>query len=121
MRKYLLLLALFFICEAAGAQPFRFLPPAGERGRTGEGLPLPDVKIDRRVLRLGPGALIFDQSNRSVVHGQLPVGADVFYTRDLGGNIQRIYILTDEEKARLTANPRPKVAPDPAAGQAPLR
>jgi hypothetical protein len=111
MRKSLLLLVLLFAGAAAQAQFTRFLPPAGERGKTGDTVALPAVIIDKKAMRLAPGAVIRDQSNRTLVHSQLPVGADVFYTRDLQtGEIARIYILTDLEKARLTAKPPPKAA-----------
>jgi hypothetical protein len=105
MRKCLLLLVLCFFAQAAAvhAQHMRFLPPAGERGTTGEPLPLPLVKIGKRVLQLAAGGLIFDQNNRTIVHAHLPVNVDVLYTRDPPGQVQRIYILTDEEKARLNA------------------
>src|SRR4051812_11682799 len=98
MRKSLLLLVLLLVLQGAYAQPFRTLPAAGERGRTGESLPLPDVQIGRRVLRLSPGALVFDQNNRSIVHAAIPVGAHVFFTRDSSGDIRRLYILTDQER-----------------------
>jgi hypothetical protein len=105
MRKCLLLLVLCFFAQAAAvhAQHMRFLPPAGERGTTGEPLPLPLLKIGKRVLQLAAGGLIFDQNNRTIVHAQLPVNADVLYTRDQAGQVQRIFILTAEEKARLQA------------------
>jgi hypothetical protein len=105
MRKCLLLLVLCFAIQAAAvhAQQMRFLPPAGERGRTGEPLPLPLVKIGSRVLQLAAGGLIFDQNNRTIVHAHLPVNVDVLYTRDASGQVPRIYILSDEEKARLAA------------------
>ena len=104
MRKLLLLLTFcvaipFF--NAALAQVVRALPPQGERGRLGESQPLPFVKVGTRVLRLAPGGLIFDQQNRTIVHGHLPVAADILYTKDQAGDIQRIYILTEQEKARL--------------------
>jgi hypothetical protein len=35
------------------------------------------------------------------VHGQLPTGAEVLYSMDTAGAIQRMYILTDEELLRL--------------------
>ena len=111
MRKSLLLLALLLFLEAAYGQPFRTLPAAGELGRTGEPRPLPDVKIGRKVLRLGPGALVFDQNNRTILHGLIPAHAHVFFTRDGQGDIRRLYILTDEERARLLANPPRKIAP----------
>jgi hypothetical protein len=64
---------------------------------------LPNVIIGSRVLRMAPGAVIYDQSNRTIVHQHLPAGAEIFFTRDQAGNVQRIYILTDAEKARLAA------------------
>ena len=119
MRKSLLLLGLLLTWQAAHAQFVRFLPPAGERGKTGETLPLPDVTIDKRVLRLAPGGVIIDQNNRTILHAHLPVGAEVFFTRSLTGEIQRMYILTAEEQARLKANPPQKPAPTPTAPIAP--
>jgi hypothetical protein len=117
MRKSLLLLILLSLWQVAAAQPFRILPPAGERGVTGESLPLPAVRIGFKVLRLSPGAVIYDQNNRTLTQGLLPAGADVFYTRDVQtGYVLRIYILTDEERSRLSAAPRPKVAPAGAPG-----
>lgn len=83
------------------AQVMRLLPAAGERGKTGASQPLPNVKIGNKVLRLAPGGVIYDQHNRSIVHAHLPVAAEVLYTKDQGGNIQRIYILTEQEQARL--------------------
>ena len=119
MRKALPLLALLLVCEAAQAQFTRFLPPVGERGKTGDAQPLPAVVIDKKLLRLAPGGVIVDRNNRTVVHGQLPVGAEVFFTRTLSGEIARIYVLTDVEIARLKANPPPKVAGPAGAPLAP--
>ena len=120
MRKSLLLLALLLVSAAVHAQFTRFLPPAGERGKTGDKLPLPAVIVDKKVLRLAPGAVIVDQSNRTLVHEQLPVGADVFFTRNQAGDVARMYILTDLEKARFAANPPPKPAPTPVPVGAPI-
>jgi hypothetical protein len=79
----------------------RMLPGQGERGRLGEPQPLPMVKIGNSVLRLAPGAVIYDQQNRSIVHAHLPQGAEVYFTKDLAGNVLRVYILTEQERARL--------------------
>ena len=79
----------------------RFLPPQGERGRLGASQPLPYVQIGNRVLRLAPGGLIYDAQNRSMVHASLPPSADVLYTKDERGDIQRLYILSQQEKTRL--------------------
>ena len=83
------------------AQVMRLLPANGERGKTGASQPLPHVTIGSRVLRLAPGGVIYDQQNRSIIHAHLPVAAEVLYTKDQSGDIQRIYILTDQEQARL--------------------
>src|SRR5205085_1825206 len=117
MRKSLLLLILFLACGSTPAQFQRLLPQAGELGRTGETLPLPAVKLGSQVLRLVPGAIIWDQNNRTILQSQLPVGVDVFVVRDTAGDIVRMYILTDGEKIRFAVNPPPR--PVPAAAGAP--
>jgi hypothetical protein len=81
----------------------RFLPAQGERGRLGEPQPLPMVKIGNRVLRMAPGAVIYDQQNRSILHAHLPQSADVYFTKDPAGNVMRVYILSEQERARLDA------------------
>jgi hypothetical protein len=106
MRKAYALLCLALMGTGpVGAQFIsqRFLPPEGERGRLGEAQPLPMVKIGNRVLRLAPGAVIFDQQNRSIVPAHLPQGAEVYFTKDLMGSVLRVYILTEQERARLDA------------------
>ena len=108
MRVRKLLLLLIFCVASAGPMAAhaqfvqqRILPANGERGTLGEPQPFPAVKIGNRILRLTPGARIYDASNRTMVHGQLPPGAEVIYSRDQSGDIQRIYILTDQELLRL--------------------
>jgi hypothetical protein len=100
---YLALLGALAISLTAAAQHVqqRPLPPKASQGTLGEPHEFPTVKIDNRTLRLSPGARIFDQSNRTIVHAQLPPGAEVLYTSDAAGNIQRMYILTEEELLRL--------------------
>ncbi len=89
--------------QACEAQQIRQLPVNGQRGTTGEKLPLPQVIIGREALTLAPGGVIYDTSNRTIVHGALPVDADVWVQFNPGGQIQRIYILRPEEQARLDA------------------
>ena len=106
MRKLLLLLVLWLSvlgAQQAAAQYMsqRVLPSQGERGTTGERQPLPYVQIGSKVLRLAPGGVIYDQQNRTIVQGQLPPSADILYTKNQSGDIQRIYILTEQEKAIL--------------------
>jgi len=104
MPKLLLLLALSAAVSSGAHAQFiqqRPLPDKGERGQLGAPQPLPLVQIGSGVLRLAPGGLIFDQNNRTIVHQHLPPGAQVYYTRDMNGDLQRIYILTEQEQARL--------------------
>lgn len=104
MAKYLLLL-VFCVASSlssAHAQLMRILPAAFERGETGANQPLPLVKIGNRTLKLAPGAVIYDRENRSIIHEQLPVGVQVLYTKDQNGDVQRIYILTNDELQRLS-------------------
>lgn len=79
----------------------RQLPQNGKRGVTGEKMQLPLVRIGRETLKLAPGGLIFDTHNRTIVHGSLPEGADVWYQMNFSGEVQRIYILTPVEQQRL--------------------
>jgi hypothetical protein len=106
VRKLLLLLT--FLCFLPVATPTaaqfiqqRFLPANGVRGVVGEPQVFPMVKIGSRTLRLSPGARIYDRSNRTIVHAQLPPGAEVLYSTDQAGDIQRMYILSDDELVRL--------------------
>jgi len=104
MRKCLLLIALWSASPQPASAQFiqqRFLPPSGERGVVGEQQAYPGVQINRRLLRLAPGARIYDTSNRTIVHGQLPPGVEVFYAREQSGDVQRIYILTEQELVAL--------------------
>jgi hypothetical protein len=107
MRKLLLSLILC-VSTVAHAQSVleRPLPAKAERGPLGDPQPLPMVQIGNRVLKLAPGGLIFDRHNRTILHQNLPPGADVLYTRDMNGDVQRIYILTEQEQARLNRAPR---------------
>ena len=113
MRKTLTLLTLFRslalmaalvtygAVTVAYAQQSRVLPANGKRGTTGESLPLPQVKINRQALALAPGGLIFDTHNRTILHQNLPQGADVWYQFNIEGQVQHIYILRPDEQARL--------------------
>jgi hypothetical protein len=113
MRKILLLLNLLVFSATAAmisatlwpqpgvAQQMRFLPANGKRGVTGNSLSLPQVVIGRETRLLAPGGVIFDTYNRTILHGSLPVGADVWYQLDSNDQIQRIYVLRREEQARL--------------------
>lgn len=107
MRKILLLLKLFMVVAAllavqtSHAQMQRMLPANGKRGMTGEQRPLPVVMINGQAAKLAPGGIIFDTNNRTVLHQQLPADTDVWFQLNMTGDIQRIYILTPDERARL--------------------
>ena len=87
------------VCAQQVAQ--RLLPSNGERGRLGAPQPYPLVQIGKSTYRLAPGARIMDTSNRTIVHGHLPPGADVLFARESSGDVLRIYILSEPEIARL--------------------
>ena len=106
MRKLLLLLMFsgaVALSTPAAAQfvQQRFLPPNGERGTLGPTADFPSVMIGKTLLLMNPGARIYDRDNRTLVHAQLPPGAEVVYSRDQAGYVQRIYILTEQELAVL--------------------
>src|SRR5262249_19219304 len=86
------------LAATAYAQVARMLPADGKLGELGgDGQPFPMVQISSKVVRLAPGALIFDQMNRTILHGQLPSSGTVLYTVGPAEDITRIYILRPEE------------------------
>ena len=103
MRILIAGLALSFALAAPGhAQVQRLLPANGQRGElAGQQQAYPLVQINRKVLRLAPGGLIYDENNRTILHSYLPPNAAVLYVLDPRGEISRIIILTPEELARL--------------------
>ena len=103
MRKLLpalLMVASFCIAQTSYAQ-LRTLPANAKRATVGQPQALPNVELDGKILRLAPGGVIYDQNNRSIVHGALPPGADVAFTIDTNGDVARIYILTPFEQAQF--------------------
>ena len=103
MRTLISALAVSFVLASpVHAQVQRLLPANGKLGTlTGQQQPYPLVLINRKVLRMAPGGLIFDENNRTILHGYLPASASVLYVLDPSGDISRIVILTPEELARL--------------------
>jgi hypothetical protein len=100
--RYLLLPILLstMVLSNADAQ-FRTLPQNVKFARVGESQPLPFVQLDGQLIKLAPGGVIYDQENRTVLHGALPRGARVAYSVEIGGDIGRIYILTAREQALI--------------------
>ena len=92
MIRYVVALALAFaFVTTMHAQPLGRLLPAGKLGElTGRQQPFPLVQIGSETLRLSPGALVFDQTNRTIVHASLPDSASVLYVQGPGGEISRM-------------------------------
>jgi len=103
MRKQLVFAMMLGLLLAGMAHAqFRTLPANAKRATVGDRAhALPTVELGGKRLRLAPGGVIFDQNNRTLVHGALPPGADVAFTTDMHGDVARIYILTPREQAQL--------------------
>ena len=103
MRKWLGALALAAIYAAMShAQLPRTLPASGKLGElVGRQQPLPLLQINDRIVRLAPGGRIYDQENRTIVHGALPERAYVLFVEDMNGDVALVYILRAEELERL--------------------
>ena len=83
---------------------FRALPANAKRVTIGQQqYPLPYIDLGGTAVRLAAGGIIYDQNNRTIVHGALPAGADAVYTLDINGDIARIWILTPQESAQLSS------------------
>ncbi|HZM45607.1 MAG TPA: hypothetical protein VFC14_12295 [Burkholderiales bacterium] len=102
-----LALVLAFATPAYTQMPGRLLP-AGKLGElTGRQHAFPLIQIGGEVLRLSPGALIYDENNRTLVHGNLPQSANVLYVREPSGDVSRIYILRPVELEALRRTEKP--------------
>jgi len=102
MRNLLLLLIVAgWLLSGIGHAQLRALPAAAKRATVGQPQQLPYVELGGKLVRLAPGGVIYDQHNRSIVHGALPPGANVAFTIDMHGDVARIYILTPQEQAQL--------------------
>ncbi len=103
VRKLLPVMLVVLIAAAGSAYAqVRTLPANAKRATIGqEQYPLPYINIGGTQVRLAPGGVIYDQNNRTIVHGALPPGADVAVVPDMNGDIGRIYILTPQEQAQF--------------------
>ena len=108
MRKWMWILALTAtVATAAHAQLFRQLPANGQLGAlVGQQQPFPLVQIDDKILRLAPGGRIYDQHNRTIVHGSLPGSAAVLFVQDMNGDLSRVYILRSDELEQIQQRQR---------------
>ena len=87
---------------ASGYAQLRSLPANAKRVTVGsQQHALPYINLGGKTVKLAPGGVIYDQNNRTIVHGELPPGSDVVFTTDMQGDIARIYILTPFEQAQL--------------------
>jgi hypothetical protein len=100
MRKSVALLALVACLVGTAQAQFRTLPADMQRGNI-TGNEYPFVRIDSTTLRLSPGAIIWDQNNRTITPNFLPAGADVMFSLNNNGEIARIYILTAQEQQQF--------------------
>ena len=103
MRRMLLLLMVSSLLLAGTVHAqLRTLPANAKRAIVGQQqYPLPYVDLGGQRVRLAPGGVIYDQNNRTLVHGALPPGADVVFTTDMNGDVARIYILTPQEQVQF--------------------
>ena len=96
------MLAVLLVTASAAYAQIRTLPANAKRATIGqEQFPMPYINIGGTRVRLAPGGVIYDQNNRTIVHGALPPGSDVAVVPDMNGDIGRIYILTPQEQARF--------------------
>ena len=107
MRKLTAILSAAVLTATAVAHAqVRTLPANAKRVIVGQQqYPLPYINLGGNVVRLAPGGVIYDQNNRTLVHGALPLGADVIYTLDMNGDVGRIYILTPLEQSQFVNQP----------------
>ena len=101
LRLPIILVALCVLATGIAIAQLRTLPQNVQYARVGESQPLPVVQLNGKLLRLAPGGVIYDENNRSIVHGALPPGARVAYSIDIGGDVGRIYILSASELAQI--------------------
>ena len=103
MRRWAWILALTTaVATTSYAQLTRKLPDNGKLGElVGQQHLYPQVQINGKVLRLAPGARIFDENNRTLLHVYLPQHAYVLFVEDMNGDLSRVYILRPDELEQL--------------------
>lgn len=98
-------LALPVLANAQELAPRPF-PPNTKRGKMTPGY-APDITLDGKPRQLSPAARIYNEENLTVVPGSLDNREFVVnYTEDLNGNIDRVWILTQEEASQRAPNAR---------------
>jgi len=74
----------------------------------------PYAKISGKVLRMGPGARIYNEQNLIIMPAALQKQAKILYRLDNGGELSAIWILTAQEAAPYDRGPfttKPPPAP----------
>jgi hypothetical protein len=105
----LLLVVWLQLCAGAASAQQRPVP-LPENARYGElkGVQYPEAKIGKLVLRLAPGARIYNTQNLVIMPATLPQKANVLYRLDTSGDIIELWLLTPEEAATAKKRPRNK-------------
>jgi hypothetical protein len=98
--KAFTLLILMVALATGSVQAARPLPPDGQTGEF-KALDYPNVQIGKEALRLAPGARVFSEGNRIVMHNQLPAEAKVMYQHDVSGFVLNVWLLSEEEIQEL--------------------
>jgi hypothetical protein len=99
-RLPLVLIMLGTLAAGSAYAQLRSLPQNAHFGQLGEAQSLPYVQINRKLHKLAPGGVIYDENNRTILQNALPSDVRIAYTVDMAGDIARIYILTATERAQ---------------------
>ena len=110
IRSLLLLLLAMALQLAAGvawAQQPRPVPlPADARYGELKAFQHPQARIGDKVLRLAPGAKIYNTQNLIIMPVGMPQQASVLYQLDINGEIIELWLLTPAEAAAAKKRPR---------------
>ena len=114
MRNSLFVLLLLGLLVSPLAHAARTFPPKVEGGILTP-LKYPYVKIGSNTFKFSAGGKIYDQANRIIQPVRLTSTVNVAYLIDMGGELSKLWILTDEEvknlaksKANEAKKPEPK-------------
>ena len=110
MKKFLfaLLASVLALACATQACAERVFPERARRGDM-KAYDYPSMKIGDKIYRLSPGSRIFNRNNLIIMPASLQTQtAPVMYTLDMRGDLASIWLLSEEEAARLPLPPAPK-------------
>jgi hypothetical protein len=68
----------------------------------------PEAQIDKRMLRLAPGARVYNTQNLILMPGSVPSQAPVLYRLDIQGQIAQMWLLTADEAKMRAPKSQPK-------------